>query len=81
MCEGKDCRHGPSPTRKPFKFLLDPLKIKRFLAQHDIPYRLIAARAGIKSVAFVADVLAGRKRSVYVEQALMTLVQEKLKHS
>ena len=76
MCEGRKCRHGPSPQRKPFNLSLDVFGVKARLRECDIPYKQIASRAGISSVAVVADVLAGRKRSIYVERALRQLLAE-----
>ena len=79
MCEGRICRHGPSVGRKLFNFRLDALAVKEQLRKHDIPYRIIAHRAGIQSPAFVADVLAGRKKSIYVERAVQELLQEAMR--
>lgn len=66
--------HGPSSFRKPFNFALDPFRVKPRLRARDISYRQIADEADVTSVAFVADVLAGRKRSIYVERALFDLL-------
>jgi len=55
---------------------LDPFRVKRALVRADITLRQIAQKAGVQSVAQVSDVLAGRKRSLPIEQA----VQELLRH-
>ena len=77
MCEGRDCRHGPSRQRKPYNLKLDPFGFKRRLRETNISYRDIAHRAGVRSVAFVSDVRGGRKCSWYVEIAARDLLDER----
>ena len=79
MGEDQGRRPGPSACRKPFNLHLDPFQVKARLRDRDISYQQIADRAGLsaRSVSLVCDVLAGRKRSIYVERAVADLLAER----
>jgi hypothetical protein len=70
-------RRGPSPDRqyRPFNLDRDPLLAKGDMARYQITIQQVADRAGVAYVT-AANVLSGRRRSVYVERAVVELITE-----
>jgi hypothetical protein len=70
-------QRGPAPDRirQPFNFARDPHGVKADLKRFHISFQMIGTRSG-NSKKTVMNVLSGRARSSYIEQAVRALIAE-----